>query len=223
MSDELVQLTHGKEEVAFHEAGHGAIEMIAGFTPLLLLIRDAGNQWEGDCYSRAPTNLAQSGWRARKAVAGALSQAKHAAEVRLTAEATIDLASDENDLVAFFLTPPRPGVTCRTGWRAGDSDQAVAVDLAGGYSEMDYMHFRVAVGELAGVPFDASDHACRQVALDAVRQCVSTLADRFVWRHVGQLATALLEAVPVTVQMVGRPEIESAAVMLLDYRPSGPE
>jgi len=83
MSDaERIQLTHGKEEVAFHEAGHAAVELLAGFVPQLVLIRDVGGQWVRDCYSRAPTDIAQSGWRARKAAAGALSQAKHATEER---------------------------------------------------------------------------------------------------------------------------------------------
>jgi hypothetical protein len=224
MSDaDVLALTCSKEEVAFHEAGHAAIELMNGHTPQLILIHDAGPQWVGDCYSCAPTDRAHSGWRAQMAVAGALSQARFVAERHLQTEATLDLRSIGEKLVEFFLSAPRAEARCPVTW-SDASGRSVAVDLVGGYSGPDHLHFRVEVTELAvavspGSTFAADGPTCQAAARDVVARCVATIADRFVWRQIRALAEELLNAAPTTVQMVARDKIEGAACMLYGYQP----
>ena len=224
MSDaNVLALTCGKEEVAFHEAGHAAIELMNGHAPQLILIRDTGPEWVGDCYLCAPTDRAHSGRRARMAVAGALSQARFVAERHLQMEATLDLRSNAEKLVEFFLSAPRDEARCPVTW-SDASGRSVAVDLVGGYSGPDYLHFWFEVTALAvavspGSTFVADSPICQAAARDVVARCVATLADRFVWRHIRALAEELLNAAPTTVQMVGRGKIEGKAGILYGYQP----
>ena len=56
---DVMRLGCSRDETAYHEAGHAAIELIYGFTPKLLLIKDRGGEISGDCFSCAPTGQEQ--------------------------------------------------------------------------------------------------------------------------------------------------------------------
>jgi hypothetical protein len=221
---EVTRLGCTRDETAYHEAGHAAIELIHGFTPQLLIVKDRDGELSGECLSCAPADSHQAAWRGEKAVAGVLAQALYHAGRRLGLHRVLILTPSISELVDFFLTPPTAIAECLVSLSSEDGQQQCRVDLCSCYSEPDYLHFRSSVSILTeqfnpGHRFVGNEPECRTAAEQCVSHCVYLLNDRFVWEQLAGLAEALLATKPQTAHLLYRDGIESAAGLLRGYRP----
>jgi hypothetical protein len=219
---DVMRLGCSRDETAYHEAGHAAIELIYGFTPKLLLIKDRGGEISGDCFSCAPTGQEHAAWHGTKAVAGVLAQALYVAGQRLNSRSLRLPTSAIADLVQFFFAPPDATRSCVVPIVGNGDEQTCRVDLRGCYSSLDYQHFRVSVAELTtqqmvGSKFIGNESECRRAAEERVADCVNLLNDPFVWDQLSRLANALIQSEPVTAQLIERDGIERAAGLLSVY------
>ena len=219
---EIIHLSSNTEQTAYHEAGHAAIELIYGFTPQLLLIKNCDGQVTGECFSCSPIGKEHAAWHGEKAVAGVLAQAMYLAGQRLGLQSLSFSASAISDMVNFFSIPPDEARSCVIPIVDNNGVQTCQVDLRSFYSEPDFFHFRTAIVELTehrivGRKFSGNEPECRPAAEQCVLRCVNYLNDTFVWRQLSDVANKLINSQPVTVHLIGRDGIENAARMLWNF------
>jgi hypothetical protein len=213
---EVVSLGCTREETAYHEAGHAAIELMHGHTPQLVIVKDRSGVISGDCFTDAPVDSKTAAWRGEKAVAGVLAQAHYVASLSLDSRKLIVPSTVLGTLVDFFLASPTTTRSCVMSLTTADSKQCCQVNLCGYYSSLDYQHFRIAVVTMTEERMPAKkfingrEPECRSAAEECISNCLEIFNDTLVWQRLTCLAEAILKSMRVTAHIFNREEIKEA-------------
>jgi hypothetical protein len=218
-TDLSVDLDTSLEAAAHHEAGHAVVDMIYGQLPSLLVIREIDGRFDGECYGSQPSGI----WRAEKAIAGCLSQARYTAAKSL---GTDDLLSIIDEALAKCLLDPTTRHNCRICFHTAVGlrcEVRLSLSLRDCYSWQDNLHFHGAVLELTGLESyvdpeaSATEPKCLTQAVDAIESCLRYINDPRVWGILSTLAEKLSKQAPVRARMLQRDDMSHAYMDLSDY------
>jgi hypothetical protein len=199
MSEAILTLGHGLDEIAYHEAAHAVFRRLWGFTPDLIRVQEHSEK-DTVCYDghvsfwSDPDALQNHRCNAMVDIAGVLSQAMFVAknhggwsDSRLSPDDSIAI------MRVFFLKLDSAKPSCEIRVVDPDSGHSSRVDLAGGYSSDDFLGFRDGILRLSRTNNLHSPEAT-QAAERILNWCIACLNNGWVKGRIANVVSVLKES-----------------------------